>query len=106
MSWTFLTSHGHVLLAVAADPRRTIRQIADEVGMTERATHRVISSLGEAGYLDRIRLGRRVHYRLNLHLLQKEQIERARLVREMVSLLAATTPGATTDERPSDGVTG
>lgn len=29
--------------------------------MTERATHRVISSLGEAGYLEQVRLGRRVH---------------------------------------------
>lgn len=66
--------------------------------MTERATHRVISSLSEAGYLERIRVGRRVHYRLNLHLLQKEQIERARLVRELVSLLAATTLGSTVDE--------
>lgn len=106
MGWTFLTSHGQVLLAVAADPHRTIRQIADEVGMTERAAHRVISSLGEAGYLERIRVGRRVHYGLNLHLLQKEQIERTRLVREMVSLLTATTPSATTDERPRDGLTG
>lgn len=98
MTWTFLTSHGQVLLAIAAGPRRTIREIADEVGMTERATHRVISTLGEAGYLERIRVGRRVHYRLNLHLLHEEQIERARLVRELVSLLAATTPDSTVDE--------
>jgi DNA-binding MarR family transcriptional regulator len=106
MGWSFITSHGQVLLAVAADPRRTIRQIADEVGLTERATHRVISSLAEAGYIDRIRVGRRVHYRLNLHLLQKEQVERARLVREMVSLLAATAPSTTTDERAREGTTG
>lgn len=98
MSWTFLTSHGQVLLAIAADPRRTIRQIAAQVGRTERATHQVISDLVNAGYLERIRVGRRVNYRLDLHLLQQEQIERARLVREMVSLLSWTTSGATTDE--------
>ena len=104
MEWTFLTSHGQVLLAIAADPRRTIRQIAQEVGMTERATHRVISDLGKAGYLERIRVGRRVHYRLNLHLLHKEQIERARLVREMVSLLTLTTSGPAVDDAPGGPV--
>src|SRR5579859_5641417 len=72
VTWTFITSHGRVLLAVAADPRRTIREIAAEVRLTERATHRVISGLTEAGYLERLRLGRRVHYRLNLHQLQQE----------------------------------
>lgn len=103
MSWTFLTSHGQVLLAIAADPQRTIRQIADEVGMTERATHRVISGLSEAGYLERVRTGRRVSYRLHLHLLRGEEIERARLVRDLVSLLGVTMPGASRDDGPADG---
>lgn len=102
MHWSFLTSHGQVLLALASDPDRTIRQIGDQVGMTERATHRVISNLSEAGYLERIRVGRRVRYRLHLHRLQGEQIERARLVRELVALLAPVLPGTATDDGCGD----
>ena len=103
MSWTFITSHGRVLLAIAADPERTIREIAAEVGITERATHRVISGLTEAGYLERLHVGRRVHYRLNLHRLHQEPIERARAVRELVALVATTTPPESGGEDSSKG---
>jgi hypothetical protein len=34
--WTFLTNHAHGLLAIARDPERRLRDIADLVGITER----------------------------------------------------------------------
>jgi DNA-binding IclR family transcriptional regulator len=90
MSWNFVTNHGRVLLAVAADPRHTVRQIAAEVGITERAAHRVITNLVEAGYLERTRVGRRTEYRLDIDKLHLEPHDRARVVRELVALLAST----------------
>lgn len=95
MAWTSITNHGRVLLAVAADPQRTLRQIAVEAGVTERATHRIITSLTEAGYLERTRVGRRVHYRLNYRLnvgqLQTERAQRACEARELVAFLGTVS---------------
>jgi len=34
-NWTFLTNHGHVLLAIARNPTARLRDLADEVGVTE-----------------------------------------------------------------------
>ncbi len=65
--WTFLTNHGHVLLAVAADPDILIHDIADTVGITPRATLHILKDLEEAGYLQRIREGRRTHYVVVAH---------------------------------------
>lgn len=60
--WTFLTNHGHVLLAVADDPNLRLREIASQVGITERATQLIIGDLIDDGYLTREKIGRRNHY--------------------------------------------
>src|SRR3712207_6994528 len=39
-SWTFLTNHAHVLLCVARDPGIRHRDVAQQVGITERAAQR------------------------------------------------------------------
>ena len=58
----FLTNHGLALLCIAADPGIRMRDIAAKVGITERASQRIIADLVEAGYLDRERVGRRNLY--------------------------------------------
>ena len=63
--WTFLTSHGSVLLEVARAPDATVREIADRSDLTERQAHRVLADLVEGGYVQRERQGRRNHYRVN-----------------------------------------
>ena len=45
--WKFLTNHAHVLLCVAHEPQIRLREIADAVGITERAAHRIIAELEE-----------------------------------------------------------
>ncbi|TMK69850.1 MAG: winged helix-turn-helix domain-containing protein, partial [Actinobacteria bacterium] len=49
--WDFLTKHAHVLTCVADDPGIRLRDIAAAVGITERAAHRILSELVEAGYV-------------------------------------------------------
>jgi predicted transcriptional regulator len=63
--WTFFTNHFHVLLVVARHPDARLRSIADEVGITERAAHRILSDLADERYLNVTKHGRRNHYRLN-----------------------------------------
>ena len=63
--WTFLTNHAHVLVLLDRDPDMRMRDLAREVGITERATQRIISELVESGYLTRRRQGRRNTYTLH-----------------------------------------
>ncbi|MFC7722230.1 helix-turn-helix transcriptional regulator [Nonomuraea recticatena] len=63
-AWTFLTNHARVLLAVAADPHVRMRDMAAKIGITERAAQGIVADLVEAGYLERIRVGRRNHYQI------------------------------------------
>lgn len=63
--WTILTNHGHVLLAVAAEPHILIEEIALRVGITRRATLSILKDLEEAGYVQRMREGRRTRYRVD-----------------------------------------
>ncbi len=63
--WTFVTNHTRVLLSIARDPDTRLRDIATIVGITERATQRIVADLIEGGYVSRERVGRRNHYVVN-----------------------------------------
>lgn len=60
--WTFLTHHGHVLVALAQDSELTVDQIAARVGITSRATASILNDLVDAGYVEKERVGRRNTY--------------------------------------------
>ncbi|MEZ4425273.1 MAG: winged helix-turn-helix transcriptional regulator [Gemmatimonadota bacterium] len=65
-TWHFLTNHAHVLLCISSDPDLTVRELAQWIGITERAVIRIIGELDEDGFLVRTREGRRNHYDINL----------------------------------------
>lgn len=81
--WTFLTNHSHVLLCIAADPGARGRDIAERVGITERATQSIIADLIEAGYLTRQRIGRRNEYEIRQDLPLRHPIEQNHQVAEL-----------------------
>ncbi len=85
--WTFLTNHGHVLLCIARDPMIRGREIAAQVGITERATQSIVADLVAAGYVTRSREGRRNHYALNQDLPFRHPVEQAHLVGELLRVL-------------------
>lgn len=60
--WTFLTSHARVLVMLARDPTARLRDVAVACDVTERTVQAVVADLEEAGYLVRIREGRRNRY--------------------------------------------
>jgi predicted transcriptional regulator len=62
--FTYLTNHAHVLVALDADPEARVRDLAATVGITERAVQRIIVDLETVGALERLRSGRRNHYRI------------------------------------------
>ena len=74
--WTFLTNHAHVLLCIARDPAIRLRDVAEQVGVTERAVQRIVTELEDAGYLHREKEGRCNRYEVDLDLPLRHPIER------------------------------
>jgi len=71
--WSFITNHGLVLAAIAKHPRSTAREIGDTVGITERAAHRIINNLDEAGYITKTRFGRKNQYQIHPNVQLKDE---------------------------------
>ncbi len=86
-SWTFLTNHAHVLLCLAQNPSERIRDIATEVGITERAVQRIILELEADGYLERIREGRRNVYKVFSRKPLRHNVEKHRQVHDLIKLI-------------------
>ena len=90
--WTFLTNHAHVLLCIAREPEVRMRDVAQHVGITERAVQRIVSDLELAGYLRRSREGRRNRYEVQTDLPLRHPIERHERVSSLLALVLEARP--------------
>jgi hypothetical protein len=86
--WTFLTNHAQVLVCIAHDPGIRLRDIGERVGITERAAHRIVVELANAGYISRTRNGRRNHYTINAHFPLPDPVARQQNIGELLAILA------------------
>ena len=85
-TWTFLTNHAQVLLCLAETPDIRLRDVAERVGITERATQRILAELVAAGYVKTERVGRRNRYTVDR---QHAMRHSAQLGHEIGALLEA-----------------
>ena len=97
--WTFLSNHGHVLVSLARDPDARMRDVAEAVGITERAVQQIVHDLVDQGYLVKVKMGRRNRYTVvrGAHL-RHQQVSRVTLG-EFLDLLVPPTPARS--RRPS-----
>lgn len=86
--WTFLSNHGHVLVALSRDPAARIREIAAVVGITERAAQAILKDLEVAGYVTKEKVGRRNAYSLNTELRLRHPAEAETSVRDLLDIFA------------------
>jgi DNA-binding Lrp family transcriptional regulator len=86
--WTFLTNHSHVLLCIAENPDVRLREVAEQVQITERAAQRIVGELEEAGYLSHERIGRRNHYEVHADLPLRHPLENHLEVGALLRILA------------------
>lgn len=63
--WSLISTHGMVLVYVAAHPTATLREIGQAAGVTERQVARIVKELAGAGLLRMERQGRRNTYIIN-----------------------------------------
>jgi DNA-binding MarR family transcriptional regulator len=76
------------LLCIADDPGVRLRDIADRLGITERAAHRIVNGLVDTGYVSRERVGRRNSYEVRRDL-RIRALERDVQLGDLLQVVAA-----------------
>ena len=87
MGWTFLTNHALVLSYIAQHPHVTARELSGAIGITERATRKIIADLDAAKYITRKREGRRVRYGIEPDLSLRHETQRHTAVSAFLEVL-------------------
>lgn len=85
--WTFLTNHSHVVGVLLAQPDLRAREIADKVGITERAVLKILQDLEDAHVIRVIKEGRRNRYTLELARHLRHPLESHKTVGELFDFL-------------------
>jgi predicted ArsR family transcriptional regulator len=96
--WRFVTNHTQVLLCIARDPNARLRDIAETVGITERAAQRIVADLIEAGFVESERVGRRNRYSINRTVTMRHPSQGDHEIGELLDILS--------NEREGGGDTG
>jgi DNA-binding MarR family transcriptional regulator len=86
-TWRFLSNHTQVLLCLHRDPDARFRDLAQSVGITERAAQRIVSDLIDSGYVESERIGRRNHYRVNTDIAMRHPAQDGHEIGELLALL-------------------
>jgi DNA-binding MarR family transcriptional regulator len=89
--WTFITNHGLVLSYISHNSRSTAREISNHIGVTERTTHKIISDLEAAGYIERRKSGRRNVYRVDPQLPLRHHTKQDIVVEDLLEALTKKT---------------
>ena len=87
LQWTFLTNHSHVLVLLARNPSLVLREVAQQVGITERAVQRIIADLETSGFVEREKIGRQNHYQIRANQPLRHPIESHRTIGDLLALL-------------------
>lgn len=87
-SWTFLTNHFHVLLVLFKEPDARIRDMAEQVGITERAVQKILAELLEINVIKIEKVGRRNHYTIDQSVNLKHPLEEKHNIGTLLRILA------------------
>ncbi|MFI8293690.1 helix-turn-helix transcriptional regulator [Streptomyces sp. NPDC085614] len=99
-SWTFVTNHARILAMILRDPEIRLRDMAGACRLTERAAQAIVTDLESAGYLTRVRHGRRNHYEVAPGTLFRHPAEGHHEVASLLKLLAGLDPPVETPTPP------
>ncbi len=85
--WTFLSNHSHVLICLSRQPDMRLRDVAEAVGITERAVQKIVQELESGGVITRRRDGRRNHYTIHRDQPLRHPVESHRTVAALLALV-------------------
>jgi DNA-binding MarR family transcriptional regulator len=85
--WTLLSNHGLTLLSLADKPQATTREIANDLGVTERTVQRIVSDLDSADYIDKEKVGRQNRYKVNREKRLRHPVSRDKTIGNLLAEL-------------------
>ena len=86
--WTYLTNHTHILVVLAREPSMRIRDLSDEVGITQRAVQRILAELVQGGILTVKKEGRRNSYEINRGSQLRHPLESHHTIGDLLDIIA------------------
>ena len=89
--WGLLTNHALVLIHIIEHPRSTLRDIADNAGITERAALSLLRALEEDDIVARRRDGRRNVYTVDVEALMSHRTHGTYSIAQIANALFGTS---------------
>ncbi len=104
-NWTLFSNHGHVLFCLSRDPQARLRDVAADVGITERAVQKIVRDLQDAGMVSVTKSGRRNRYRIHQNSSLRHDIEAGCTLKDLLKVVNKTAiekqvskPGQSSDK--------
>ena len=86
-NWTIFSNHGHVLFCLARDPEARLRDVAADVGITERAVQKIVRDLQDGGMISITKSGRRNCYRIHKKQALRHEHEAGCKLRDLIKVV-------------------
>ena len=96
--WTLFSNHGHVLVCLARDSEARLRDVAADVGITERAVQKIVRDLQDSGMISVSKHGRRNRYRIHRRVPLRHDLEAHCTVGELMRFVLTETETGQTQQ--------
>jgi hypothetical protein len=100
-NWTLLSNHGHVLVCLSRDPEARLRDVAADVGITERAVQKIVRDLQEGSMIGVTKSGRRNSYRVHMKQTLRHQLETDCTLKDLIGVINRSQKSISPDARPA-----
>lgn len=91
--WTLFSNHGHVLVCLARNREARLRDVAGDIGITERAVQKIVHELQHAGFISISKHGRCNRYEINTRKNLRHTLESQCTVGKLLQLFAKPDTG-------------
>jgi len=98
--WTLFSNHGHVLVCLANNHQARLRDVAAEVGITERAVQNILRELQNSGIVQISKHGRCNHYQINSRKYLRHPLESHCTIGKLLLLLKSEAADDSKSEVP------
>lgn len=98
-NWTLLSNHGHVLICLSRDPEARLRDVASDVGITERAVQKIVRDLQDGDMISVTKSGRRNSYRVHNKQTLRHQLETDCTLKDLIGVINRSQESTPADAR-------
>ncbi|MDI9636912.1 winged helix-turn-helix domain-containing protein [Kamptonema cortianum] len=86
---SLLNNHAHLLVCLLRNNKQTLRNVAEQIGITERAAQRIVAELESLGILERTKVGRRNQYTINTNVRLTNAVENGLTIGDILAPFAS-----------------